>query len=94
MTTRNNLVRQTSLYTMAGLSDPRLMNEVSIPSGKQKTTSNSFIVSLQRLFAKNLTGSVRVTPKIYRCNYQRYTQQSLLNILKLYIVCELLKQAL
>lgn len=52
MTTRNNLVRQTSLYTMAGLSDPRLMNEVSIPSGKQKTTSNSFIVSLQRLFAK------------------------------------------
>jgi hypothetical protein len=52
MTTRDNLVRKTSLYTMAGLSDPRLMSEASTPSAKQKTATNSFIVSLQRLFSK------------------------------------------
>ena len=52
MTTRDNLVRKTSLYTMAGLSDPRLTGEAFNRSDKQKTTANSFSVFLQRLFSK------------------------------------------
>jgi hypothetical protein len=52
MTTRDNLVRKTSLYTMAGLSDPRLTGEAFNRSGKPKTTANSFSVFLLRLFSK------------------------------------------
>ncbi|MFD0999237.1 hypothetical protein ACFQ21_07960 [Ohtaekwangia kribbensis] len=52
MTTRDNLIRKTSLYTMAGLSDPRLTGEAFNAAEKQKTTTNSFSIFLQRLFAK------------------------------------------
>lgn len=52
MTTRDNLIRKTSLYTMAGLSDPRLTGEAFNPAKKQKTTTNGFTIFLQRLFAK------------------------------------------